>query len=126
MKSGDPFGEAVGSIDSTHTDRLMRPHLIRRIKGFDMLEEEVETTTLEQLLNEQGVDPKDITAAFVDTEGYDYVVMDQLFDTSAEPNMIQYEHVHTQPEVTKLNAELHLREYDLSVTYTDVIATRNT
>lgn len=82
---------------------------------------EVQTRTLPSLLYEFGVEH--IDGLFVDTEGYDKRVLDQLDLTTHAPNFILYEHGHLSPaENGELRDRFTTAGYELTTMRRDTFA----
>lgn len=82
---------------------------------------EVQTTTLAKLF--QDYDVTELDGLFVDTEGYDKVVLDQLDYDQYRPNFILYEHIHlTHDDQVELTGTLRDQGYELTTLRRDTFA----
>ncbi len=119
----DPFGKSLARARPEKFSYAMwrRPHL--RLKGYDVVSETVSAVTLRAALETQSVSPDEITALFTDTEGSDVEIVNQLLDTGARPEVIQYEHVIADDaEIYKTNKRLSESGYKLSWSFRDIFA----
>jgi FkbM family methyltransferase len=82
----------MSSMSSFHED-VVKKHewLVESLDGL-VEEQQVPTVTLRSLLNDYAINR--IDGLFVDTEGHDKVVLDQLNLATHKPQFILYEHVH--------------------------------
>lgn len=74
---------------------------------------EVATTTLPALFEEHGIERLD--GLFVDTEGHDKVVLDQLDLTDVAPRFIMYEHAHL-PRTSQRQLYDHFKSHGYHLT----------
>ena len=119
----DPFGKSLARARPEKFSYAMwrRPHL--RLKGYEVVSETVSAVPLRAALETQSVSPDEITALFTDTEGSDVEIVNQLLDTGARPEVIQYEHVIADDaEIYKTNKRLSESGYKLSWSFRDIFA----
>jgi FkbM family methyltransferase len=122
----DPFGKSLARAKPERFSYAMwrRPHL--RLKGYKVVHEIVPAVTLKEAIEGQSIDPGKIDALFTDTEGSDIEVVNQLLETGARPQVIQYEHVIASDDaVLDINQRLAEHGYELSWSFRDVFAVRN-
>lgn len=110
----------VSSLDP----RIVREHswMVRSIDSF-VAPLEVQATTLAGLLTEHDIHHVD--GLFVDTEGHDRVVLDQLgkLAEDIQPYFIAYEHKHLSPDdQVGLSRSLLMGGYDLTHLRKDTFA----
>lgn len=107
---------------STFDREVLRKHEWMADNPNDLTQPiDVPTRTLSTLFEEYGV--RQLDGLFIDTEGYDKVVLDQLDLETHAPRFILYEHGHLGPEAC---GELALRfstaGYDLTTLRRDTFA----
>lgn len=83
----------------------------------------VQGQTLQMLLQDHAISRADIMV--VDTEGYDYKIVKQIFDTKVRPTILQFEHTLMEPhqydELLKLMTQ---SKYSFSQVGVDTVATQ--
>lgn len=122
----DPFGDALARTNPDLLDTIMDRHPKQKKHGYKITPEVVPTMTLDALFSQSEIEPEEVEIFFSDTEGSDIEVMTQLLDSSARPELIQYEQVlATDEDVSDLNRRLLGLDYALHWSYRDVLAVRN-
>ena len=118
------FWGANTTTDPEQLKRAVRGHwLSAATSGTTTRTEVVEGLPLDSILKKHEVDPKDLTMVVTDIEGSDVLAMQQLFETDADPQLIQYEHLRAMHADTQtIEKELGARGYQLFTTYKDTIA----
>lgn len=101
-----------------------RDHILKHLDGKlgpYIIEQEVETQTLPDLLDEHGVSQVDLL--HIDTEGFDEQVLSQFDFVKYKPSVVFFEHLHlSQDEKASAAALLRSNGYTLSIYGTDTLA----
>jgi FkbM family methyltransferase len=119
----DPFGKAIARTNPEKLDYVMWRRPGKRLKGYEVESEDVPAAPLSDVLEELSVSPEQISAVFTDTEGSDIEVVNQLLNTGARPEVLQYEHVIAGDEVVfETNRRLAGMGYELSWSFRDIFA----
>lgn len=108
-----PWFDQLASFDRTHLTRHLDGILEPYIRVLD-----VRGITLEDLLKEQEVTQVDIL--HIDTEGYDWKVLQQLNLQAFQPDFILFERAHLSPQA--LNAAIDFLTPKYEVFSTDIDA----
>lgn len=88
-----------------------RDHIVKHMNGIlepYILQKEVQSIHMEDLLNLNNVDRVDLL--HIDTEGYDYVVLSQFDFEKYRPLVVMYEHKHLVKE-DKVKARRLMKKY---------------
>jgi FkbM family methyltransferase len=119
----DPFGKAIARTNPEKFDYVMWRRPGKRLKGYEVESEDVPAAPLSDVLEELSVSPEQISAVFTDTEGSDIEVVNQLLNTGARPEVLQYEHVIAGDEVVfETNRRLAGMGYELNWSFRDIFA----
>lgn len=119
------FGTAIAATNPDQVRSEVKRCLgSRGLKSMTIVPEVVPSVTPAQLLDDLGVAPTDVTIFATDTEGHDArIVRAMLSETDLVPQIIQYEHLHTQPaEAYEVDRNLGQLGYELTKTHKDTFA----
>lgn len=114
---GGKFGRSIGSLDKEHPLQYFRRNC--KNAGLALSEDEiiesvpVQSMTAARLIDEYAI--RETHALLIDTEGYDYLVLNQFLDTGLMPHLIRYEHVHLGTNKAKSWEKLRDLGYCLAV-----------
>lgn len=121
----DAFGTAIAASNPMQVRREVKRCVgIRAARSLHVREETVEMVTVPELFERSGIDAAEISMFASDTEGNDIAIIDGLLgETDARPEIIQYEHLHTDPSAAgRVNARLRKLGYELVKTHKDTLA----
>lgn len=112
-----PLYDQLGSFD--------KQHILKHIVHVDIepyiIEEEIQCVPLIEILQKHNV--KKIDLLHIDTEGYDYKILEQIDFTQYKPTVILFEHAHlSKIEKKKAKSSLRSEGYKLTVREMDTTA----
>ena len=120
-ESGKHLPKGLQGIASFNKNVLLKHNFVLPDFETYVTEETVTCITLKDLLMKYGVEKIDLLC--IDTEGYEYKIIQQLDTVSVKPSIIFYEHKHLNEE-DKRNCEtyLHGLGYEISKKFDNTIA----
>ncbi|MEM9219735.1 MAG: FkbM family methyltransferase [Cyanobacteria bacterium P01_F01_bin.150] len=95
--------DQMGSFDKEHLLKHFVTDEFRPLRSY-VVERKVETTTVHDLLERNGMSRLDLL--HIDTEGFDYKVLSQVNFSKCKPSVILYEHLHLSKEEKRAGESL--------------------